>query len=58
MKFYLFLYPQVLIRGEFSGGSEASAVLAIDDLSFSPGCIAPTGTVINYISLHAQTLLL
>ncbi|TWW70868.1 MAM and LDL-receptor class A domain-containing protein 1 [Takifugu flavidus] len=36
---------QVLIRGEFSGDSEASAVLAIDDLSFSPGCIAPTDLI-------------
>ncbi|XP_041817770.1 MAM and LDL-receptor class A domain-containing protein 1 [Chelmon rostratus] len=30
---------QVLIRGQLSGDSEASEVLAIDDLSFSPGCV-------------------
>ncbi|CAF94587.1 unnamed protein product [Tetraodon nigroviridis] len=33
---------QVLIRGELSAQSEASNVLAVDDLSFSPGCSAPT----------------
>ncbi|XP_022622767.1 MAM and LDL-receptor class A domain-containing protein 1 [Seriola dumerili] len=31
---------QVVIRGELSSDSEASEVLAIDDLSFSPGCLA------------------
>ncbi|XP_027129851.1 MAM and LDL-receptor class A domain-containing protein 1 isoform X2 [Larimichthys crocea] len=30
---------QVLIRGQLSADSEASGVLAIDDLSFSPGCV-------------------
>ncbi|XP_075308407.1 MAM and LDL-receptor class A domain-containing protein 1 [Odontesthes bonariensis] len=30
---------QVVIRGELSVKSEASEVLAIDDLSFSPGCV-------------------
>ncbi|XP_041824757.1 MAM and LDL-receptor class A domain-containing protein 1 [Melanotaenia boesemani] len=30
---------QVVIRGELSADSESSEVLAIDDLSFSPGCI-------------------
>ncbi|XP_044033161.1 MAM and LDL-receptor class A domain-containing protein 1 isoform X1 [Siniperca chuatsi] len=30
---------QVLIRGQLSADSEASEVLAIDDLSFSPGCV-------------------
>ncbi|KAM4543911.1 MAM and LDL-receptor class A domain-containing protein 1 [Fundulus diaphanus] len=29
---------QVVIRGELSASSEASEVLAIDDISFSPGC--------------------
>ncbi|KAM8881350.1 MAM and LDL-receptor class A domain-containing protein 1 [Synchiropus picturatus] len=29
---------QVVIRGEFRADSEVSEVLAIDDLSFSPGC--------------------
>ncbi|XP_071341063.1 MAM and LDL-receptor class A domain-containing protein 1 isoform X4 [Trachinotus anak] len=31
---------QVIIRGELSADGEASEVLAIDDLSFSPGCVA------------------
>ncbi|XP_070842581.1 MAM and LDL-receptor class A domain-containing protein 1 [Chaetodon trifascialis] len=36
---------QVLIRGQLSADSEASEVLAIDDLSFSPGCVtAPEST--------------
>ncbi|XP_061569314.1 MAM and LDL-receptor class A domain-containing protein 1 isoform X2 [Cololabis saira] len=30
---------QVVIRGELSADSEASEVLAIDDFSFSPGCV-------------------
>ncbi|XP_024910376.1 MAM and LDL-receptor class A domain-containing protein 1 isoform X3 [Cynoglossus semilaevis] len=30
---------QVVIRGELSSGSEALEVLAVDDLSFSPGCL-------------------
>ncbi|XP_014185803.1 MAM and LDL-receptor class A domain-containing protein 1 [Haplochromis burtoni] len=34
---------QVVIRGELSADSEASEVLAIDDLSFSPGCGAVSG---------------
>lgn len=42
---------QVLIRGQLSGDSEASEVLAIDDLSFSPGCVTVPGTAtINSIS--------
>ncbi|XP_035475409.1 MAM and LDL-receptor class A domain-containing protein 1 isoform X3 [Scophthalmus maximus] len=32
-------FQQVVIRGEFSADSEATEVLAIDDLSFSPGCL-------------------
>lgn len=53
LKLKLSLGPQVLIRGELSAESEASDVLAVDDLSFSPGCSAPTGTaVVNYISVH------
>ncbi|XP_040921930.1 MAM and LDL-receptor class A domain-containing protein 1 [Toxotes jaculatrix] len=37
---------QVVIRGELSADSEASEVLAIDDLSFSPGCVTvPEGSV-------------
>ncbi|XP_060950156.1 MAM and LDL-receptor class A domain-containing protein 1 [Limanda limanda] len=37
---------QVVIRGELSAGGEASEVLAIDDLSFSPGCLtAPESSV-------------
>ncbi|XP_068566038.1 MAM and LDL-receptor class A domain-containing protein 1 isoform X1 [Cebidichthys violaceus] len=30
---------QVVIRGQLSADSDASEVLAIDDLSFSPGCV-------------------
>ncbi|KAL6097716.1 malrd1 [Pungitius sinensis] len=30
---------QVVIRGQLSADSEASEVLAIDDVSFSPGCV-------------------
>lgn len=46
---------QVLIRGKISSNSEASEVLAIDDLSFSPGCLTVTGTTtINDISLHRR----
>ncbi|XP_068438273.1 MAM and LDL-receptor class A domain-containing protein 1 [Clinocottus analis] len=30
---------QVVIRGQLSADSEASEVLAMDDLSFSPGCV-------------------
>ncbi|KAG7464339.1 MAM and LDL-receptor class A domain-containing 1 [Solea senegalensis] len=33
---------QVVVRGEFSADSEVSEVLAIDDLSFSPGCLTVT----------------
>nr|XP_046227551.1 MAM and LDL-receptor class A domain-containing protein 1 [Scatophagus argus] len=33
---------QVLIRGQLSADSEASEVLAVDDLSFSPGCVTVT----------------
>lgn len=55
LKLKLCLRPQVLIRGDLSPQSEASDVLAIDDLSFSPGCSVPTGTaVITYISVHVQ----
>ncbi|XP_047193889.1 MAM and LDL-receptor class A domain-containing protein 1-like [Hippoglossus stenolepis] len=36
---------QVVIRGEFSAEGEASEVLAIDDLSFSPGCLTAPGPV-------------
>ncbi|KAM3593244.1 uncharacterized protein V6R79_008413 [Siganus canaliculatus] len=32
---------QVLIRGQFSADSEVSEVLAVDDLSFGPGCVTP-----------------
>lgn len=46
---------QVVIRGEFSADSEATEVLAIDDLSFSPGCLTVPGTaIINNISLHSR----
>ncbi|KAM9332638.1 MAM and LDL-receptor class A domain-containing protein 1 [Pholidichthys leucotaenia] len=31
---------QVVVRGELSADSDASEVLAIDDLSFSPGCVS------------------
>lgn len=55
LRLKLSLCPQVLITGELSAGSEASDFLAIDDLSFSPGCSALTGTaVINYISARVQ----
>ncbi|XP_068160688.1 MAM and LDL-receptor class A domain-containing protein 1 [Antennarius striatus] len=33
----------VLIRGQLSANSEASDVLAIDDLSFGPGCMTASG---------------
>ncbi|XP_069015480.1 MAM and LDL-receptor class A domain-containing protein 1 [Embiotoca jacksoni] len=37
---------QVVVRGELSADSGASEVLAIDDLSFSPGCVtAPESSV-------------
>ncbi|XP_053198796.1 LOW QUALITY PROTEIN: MAM and LDL-receptor class A domain-containing protein 1 [Scomber japonicus] len=37
---------QVVIRGEISADSEASEILAIDDLSFSPHCVtAPESSV-------------
>ena len=46
---------QVVIRGELSADGEASEVLAIDDLSFSPGCLTAPGTAtINNISLHRR----
>lgn len=49
-----FIY-QVVIRGELSADSEASEVLAIDDLSFSPCCGAVSGTgTINNIAPHRQ----
>lgn len=45
---------QVLIRGQFYADSEASEVLAIDDLSFSPGCMTASGTaLIN--NIHRRT---
>lgn len=34
---------QVHIRGQFTAESEASEVLAIDDVSFSPDCVNTTG---------------
>lgn len=37
---------QVLIRGKISSSSEASEVLAIDDLSFSPGCLTVTESTV------------
>lgn len=33
---------QVHIRGEFSADTQASGVLAVDDLSFGPGCVNTT----------------
>lgn len=45
---------QVLIRGQLSADSEASGVLAIDDLSFSPGCVTLPGTAASNISLHRR----
>ncbi|KAI3354843.1 hypothetical protein L3Q82_004649 [Scortum barcoo] len=46
---------QVVIQGQLSADSEASEVLAIDDLSFSPGCLTVPGTAtINNISLHRR----
>lgn len=53
MKGNVFCVYQVLIRGQISADSDASEVLAIDDLSFSPGCVKVTGTATIYnIQLH------
>uniref|UniRef100_A0AAX7UIQ1 MAM domain-containing protein n=1 Tax=Astatotilapia calliptera TaxID=8154 RepID=A0AAX7UIQ1_ASTCA len=58
-----FIY-QVVIRGELSADSEASEVLAIDDLSFSPGCgaVSGTGTINNiphlYVTLSFMSIYL
>nr|XP_020483762.1 MAM and LDL-receptor class A domain-containing protein 1-like [Labrus bergylta] len=44
---------QVVIRGQLPADSEASGVLAVDDLSFSLGCLTLPGTAtINNTSLN------
>ncbi|KAM7390330.1 hypothetical protein PAMA_008482 [Pampus argenteus] len=41
---------QVVIRGELSADSEASEVLAIDDLSFAPCCVTVPASVCDFES--------
>lgn len=56
-------FHQVAIRGRLSADSEASEVLAIDDVSFGPGCVTVPGTaaINKHLTTHtrlAQTLAL